>query len=86
MFRNRVIMPTASEDRGTGEPIPMSCPVSRGSNLGLSLEPSVVPGTLESGNRSGLVSALNCKWEGASGAERSSLGTISMPPFPMFGP
>lgn len=33
IFRRRVMMPTASADSGTGEPIPMSCPVSRGSNL-----------------------------------------------------
>ena len=33
MLRSRVIIPTASAESGTGDPIPMSCPVSRGRSL-----------------------------------------------------
>ena len=31
MLRRRVIIPTASADSGTGDPMPISFPVSRGS-------------------------------------------------------
>lgn len=57
MFRSRVITPTASKDKGTGDPMPISCPVSRGNNFGVS-----VPGLamsvagLAGGNLSGFAS------------------------------
>ena len=37
IFLNRVITPTASLDSGTGDPIPISWPVSLGSNFGVGL-------------------------------------------------
>jgi len=40
MFLRRVMTPTASLESGTGDPIPMSSPVSRGNRFGPS--PSVL--------------------------------------------
>lgn len=81
IFRKRVMTPTASVDNGTGEPIPISCPVSRGSSF-------VVVGCSPSGpmgfdKDSGLSSKTrDSRWAGGAGAERSSLGTMSIPPLP----
>lgn len=100
IFLKRVIIWTASVDRGTGEPMPMSWPVSLGSNLFrcgyASLFSSLVPlsfsldlglGSMQAvpvANDSGLSSLLRCS--GGAGANRSELGMTSIPFFPRFGP
>ena len=98
MFRSRVITLTASAESGTGDPIPISCPVSRGIAFltGVLSDSAVsaagfwtaevfelVPFVKDSGFSFG-VANWNCG--GASGAARSSLGVISIPPFPILGP
>lgn len=58
MLRNRVIIPTDSADSGTGDPIPISCPVSRGNSLCLGVV-SLTLLAVVSGKHSGLVSGEN---------------------------
>jgi hypothetical protein len=86
MLRRRVIIPTASADSGTGDPMPISFPVSRGSGCD---EVVVVVPTV--GGAIGLVCVKSAvlvptRWAGTTGAARSSDGVVSMPPFPRFGP
>lgn len=81
MLRRRVIILTASADSGTGDPMPISFPVSRGSNSGRGEEAS---GVLVAGAESALSDPSRCG--GATGGARSSDGVASMPPFPRFGP
>jgi hypothetical protein len=82
MLRRRVIIPTASEDRGTGDPMPMSFPVSRGSGCGRDDEEAAgVPvACVES------AVSVPTKCGGITGGTRSSDGAVSIPPFPRFGP
>ena len=94
IFLSLVIISTVSDDNGTGDPIPISCPVSRGSNLTLdfsSPSPSKSSGIGESvsseGFRlsaSGLLSLSKCG--GGAGAARCSQGITSTPPLPRLGP
>jgi hypothetical protein len=86
MLRRRVIIPTASADNGTGDPIPISFPVSRGSGCEEDeVEVPVVGGTTE---LVGLESAVlvPTRWGGTTGGARSSDGDVSIPPFPRVGP
>jgi hypothetical protein len=69
---------TASFDNGTGEPIPMSCPVSRGRSF-----PSF---TRDVASDLVNLSELSGNSEGGRGADRTSLGVRSTPPFPRFSP
>jgi hypothetical protein len=104
MFLNLVITCTASADNGTGEPIPISWPVSRGKSLGLgwdigvgvderedgSLLAGVAVDSTKSGAMGGVMRSVFCteslRWSGGAGAVRSSLGMMSIPPLPRFGP
>lgn len=79
-----MITPTASLDSGTGEPIPISAPVSRGSSLACS-----PPAALDVFARdSGLppLSVSDARWAGGAGAYLSSLGVVSIPPLPRRSP
>jgi hypothetical protein len=84
------MIPTASPDRGTGEHIPMSSPVSRGNSLCRDPSEDDVspndPDVLESDSGLPCISVMDCKCGGGNGAERSSLGSVSMPPTPKFSP
>lgn len=80
MLRRRVIIPTASPDSSTGDPMPISFPVSRGSGCDEDGVEVPVVGGVESA-----VSVPN-KCAGTTGGARSSDGVVSMPPFPKFGP
>ena len=80
MLRRWVITPTASADRGTGDPMPISFPVSRGSGCDEDGVEEPVVGGVESA-----VSVPN-SWAGTTGGARSSDGVVSTPPFPRFGP
>ena len=83
------MIPTASPDRGTGEPIPMSSPVSRGNSLCCDPSEDVSsndPDVLESDSGLPCISVMDCKCGGGTGAERSLLGRVSMPPAPNFSP
>jgi hypothetical protein len=86
MLRRRVIIPTASADSGTGDPMPISFPVSRGSGCdGDAVEVPVVGGAIE---LVGVESAVSVptRWAGTTGGARSSDGDVSIPPLPRFGP
>ncbi len=78
MLRRRVITPTASADSGTGDPMPISFPVSRGSGCD-------EDGVEDVGGVESAVSVPS-RWAGATGGARSSDGVVSIPPFPRFGP
>lgn len=69
---------TVSFDNGTGEPMPMSWPVSRGRSF-----PPFIRDTA-----SDLVnlSELSGNFEGGRGADLSSLGIRSTPPLPRLSP
>ena len=81
-FRKLVITLTASAESGTGEPKPISSPVSlgRGSNAEDFEDP---PSALVSTGRE---VDSDCTSAGASGAERTSLGVVSIPFRPRFSP
>ena len=86
MLRRRVITPTASAESGTGDPMPISFPVSRGSGCDEdAVEGAVVGGAFELVHVRSAVS-VPTRWAGAAGGARSSDGVVSMPPFPRFGP
>ena len=85
MLRRRVIIPTASAESGTGDPMPISFPVSRGSGCDEDVEGAVVGGASELVHVESAVS-VPTRWAGAAGGARSSDGVVSMPPFPRFGP
>lgn len=72
MLRRRVITVTASAESGTGEPIPISCPVSRGRGWDKGRTVSAVSVPTSCG--------------GTTGGARSCDGVVSMPPFPRFCP
>ena len=80
MLRRRVITPTASADSGTGDPMPISFPVSRGS--GCDEDGAEVP--VAGGVKSAV--SVPSSWGGTTGGARSSDGVVSIPPFPRFGP
>jgi hypothetical protein len=80
MLRRRVITPTAWADSGTGDPMPISFPVSRGSGCDEDGVEVPVVGGVESA-----VSVPN-NWTGTTGGARSSDGVVSIPPLPRFGP
>jgi hypothetical protein len=80
MLRRRVIIPTASADSGTGEPMPISFPVSRGSGCDEDGVEMPVVGGVES------AVSVPTRWTGATGGARSSDGLVSRPPFPRFVP
>ena len=80
-FRKLVITLTASAESGTGEPKPMSSPVSLG--RGLDAEGFEDPSALVSTGRE---VDSHCTSAGASGAERTSLGVVSIPFRPRFSP
>jgi hypothetical protein len=84
MLRRRVIIPTASEDRGTGDPMPMSFPVSRGSGCGRDEEDEEAAGLSVTCVESAVSVPTKCG--GTAGGSRSSDGAVSIPPFPRFGP
>jgi len=88
MLRSLVITSTASFDRGTGDPIPMSSPVSRGSNFGTFPVEPVSAGSVTLDNNSGfpVLWTSVCKWSGGAGTNLSSLGVESMPSLPIFLP
>ena len=71
MLRSLVITRTASALSGTGEPIPMSSPVSRGKSFLTGDNP---------------FSDVGARWAGASGACLAKLGTLESPPQPTFAP
>ncbi len=76
--------PTASLESGTGEPIPMSFPVSRGRSFGSDVEAESPSLDSDSGLPSSSVLSLRCG--GGAGADRSSLGVRSTPPLPRPAP
>ena len=100
VFLKRVIIWTASAESGTGDPMPISWPVSLGSGFfrceysssSSSSAPfsSLLELSLGSihvphvANDSGLSSLSRCS--GGAGANRSELGMTSIPFFPKFGP
>jgi hypothetical protein len=81
MLRRRVITPTASADSGTGDPMPISFPVSRGSGC---CDEDGVEVPVVGGVESAVSVPNSCA--GTTGGARSSDGVVSMPPFPRFGP
>lgn len=81
-FRKLVITLTASADRGTGEPYPISSPVSRGRGLDFDDPPSASVST----GRAWALSSFALSSVGSSGAVRVSLGTVSMPFRPRLSP
>ena len=86
MLRRRVIIPTASAESGTGDPMPISFPVSRGSGCNEDTDTvAVVGGGIELVHVESAMS-VPTRWVGAAGGARSSDGVVSMPPFPRFGP
>jgi hypothetical protein len=85
MLRRRVIIPTASADSGTGDPMPISFPVSRGSGCDEdAVEVPVVGGAIELRVKSAV--SVPIRWAGTTGGARSSDGDVSIPPFPRLGP
>jgi hypothetical protein len=84
MLRRRVIIPTASADRGTGDPMPMSFPVSRGSGCGRDDEEGARTGVRVAFIESAVSVPTMCG--GRTGGARSSDGVVSRPPLPRFGP
>jgi len=90
MLRSLVITSTASFDRGTGDPIPISSPVSRGSSFGtFPVEPvwaGSVTWNLDNNSGFPVFWTSFCKWSGGAGANLSSLGVESMPSLPIFSP
>jgi hypothetical protein len=86
MLRRRVIIPTASADSRTGDPMPISCPVSRGRGC----DTEATDAVLFSGDPAALVRVESVsdptRCGGGTGGARSSDGVVSMPPFPRFGP
>jgi hypothetical protein len=86
MLRRRVIIPTASADNGTGDPMPISFPVSRGSGCDEDVAAVPVVGGATELVRAESAVSVPTRWAGATGAARSSDGVVSIPPFPRFGP
>jgi hypothetical protein len=86
MLRRCVIIPTASADSGTGDPMPISFPVSRGS--GCDEDAVEVAGIGDAFELVHVESAVSVptRCAGAAGGARSSDGVVSIPPFPRFGP
>jgi hypothetical protein len=80
MLRRRVITPTTSTDSGTGDPMPISFPVSRGSGCNEDGVEVPVVGGVES------AVLVPSRWAGTTGGARSSDGAVSILPFPRFGP
>lgn len=80
MLRRRVITPTASTDSGTGDPMPISFPDSRGSGCDEDGVEVPVVGGVES------AVSVPISWAGTTGGARSSDGVVSTPPLPRFGP
>ena len=86
MLRRRVIIPTASADNGTGDPMPISFPVSRGRGCNEEADAVSVVGDATEWARAESAVSVPTRWVGATGAARSSDGVVSIPPFPRFGP
>jgi len=86
MLRRRVIIPTASAESGTGDPMPISCPVSRGRGCDTEATDAAVAGDVVALVRVGSAVSDPTRCGGGTGGARSPDGVVSMPPFPRFGP
>jgi len=86
MLRRRVITPTASADSGTGDPMPISFPVSRGRGCGRDKGATCVPVAVAAVASVESARSVPTRCGGPTGGARWSDGVVSIPPLPRLGP